>query len=276
MENNLVFHYCSVATALSILNSREIWMTSIRNMNDANESVGVYRMFFDLLQKVDAKGKLSSMLQIAKVPGAIQAYENPLGAYPEYVTCFSENSDLVSQWIAYGDNGRGIAIGFDKGQITNLASQMKEVLHYQNISYVSEGDIQQYIPSIYENLVGNQCDNEGEMMRMAMEHIRKIYPRGIDYKTMHYSSESEVRLIYRYGLTSKKAWTLGEWKFSELKAYAKENMINTYVSMHFPDCAVKKIVLGPRYQKNYFETEVALEALNYTGIDVAQSNSGYR
>lgn len=200
MNGGLVFYYCSVSTALSILKNHEIWMTDVRNMNDGNETIGVYRMFFDLLEKYDKRKNLSAMLDFARQPGAIQIYETPLGAYPEYVTCFSKDSDSVSQWVSYADNGQGIAIGFDETSFVRLASGFtsRGELAYRSITYVGESEIKGYIPSLYAYLLEDLCDNELQMMDRAMEYIRQLYPFGISLKTMHYASESEKRLIYRY------------------------------------------------------------------------------
>lgn len=276
MASNLVFHYCNVATALSILNNKEIWMTSIRNMNDANESIGVYGMFFELLRKYDAGNSLDAMYRLALTSGMIQLYENPPGAYPEYVTCFSAKSDLVSQWISYADGGRGLAIGFDEEELSNIASGSGGALEYQKITYVSEENIQKHIPSIYRELECCSRVDGMAIMDKAMEQIKKIYPFGIRYKTIHYESECETRLVYRYGQPSGIVRIPHDWEISSPRAYAKRNMINTYVSLHFPQTAIKKIMLGPQYQRNFHEIELALEAMNYTGLEIEQSGSGYR
>jgi hypothetical protein len=44
-------------------------------------------------------------LELYKIPNIIQR--------KMFLTCFSENGDLLSQWRAYGNNGDGVAIGFD-------------------------------------------------------------------------------------------------------------------------------------------------------------------
>lgn len=120
-------------------------------MNDGNESIGVYKMIFNLLEKYDEGNHLSTMLEFARQPGAIQLYGTPLGAYPEYVTCFSKNSDSVSQWIAYADNGQGIAIDFDETAFIEIASkfELKEELAYRSITYVSGNEIKGLIPALY-------------------------------------------------------------------------------------------------------------------------------
>lgn len=88
------------------------------------------------------------MYKFAEMPGAIQSYETPLGAYPEYVVCFSKDSDSVSQWISYADDGQGLALGFDEDRIKNTVCKNNNALRYKEISYIDEESIQKYIPDI--------------------------------------------------------------------------------------------------------------------------------
>lgn len=273
MNDNLVFHYCDVSTALLILKNKQIWMTSIRNLNDGNESIGVYKLFFDLLEKYDSEKCLNPMIEYSRRPGVIQLYEKPLGAYPEYVACFSKNPDSISQWIAYADNGQGIAIGFDETEFINITSE--SALQYRSVSYIRDEDIQQHIPYIYKHLKSNIHVSKSDMMDIAMEQIKRIYPLGIDHKTMHYESECERRIIYDNYPEEIKNLPNG-WKIEKIDTYAKKNLINTYIPLCFPKEVIRKIITGPKYQKNYYEVEGAMEALGYTEVEICNSTSNYR
>lgn len=127
---------------------------------------------------------------------------------------------------------------------------------------------------IYKDLISKQCDNRLVMMDRAMELIKSVFHSGIAYKTKHYASEKETRLIYRYN-DEPKELPVG-WKIKDLQTYVKRNLINTYVPLEFPKDIIKKVVVGPKYQNNYFKTELALEVLGYTGVTIEQSTSGYR
>lgn len=271
-DGNLIFHYCSTQSALSILKSHEIWMTNIRNMNDGNETIGVYKIFFDLLKKYDKMNFLDIMYKFADTPGSIQLYETCLGAYSEHVVCFSKDPDSVSQWVSYADDGYGLAIGFDEDRIKSISNN--NFITYQKISYANEKDIQKFIPDIYKILINHLSNNGLDMMNRAMEQIKNIYPSGIACKTKHYANENETRLIYKHNDDSKDLHD--GWRIKECQAYAKRNLINTYIPLEFPKDIIRKIVIGPKYQKNYFEMEMALEVLGYTNVIIEKSTSGYR
>lgn len=273
MSERLVYYYCNLQTAVSVLKNRELWMTSIRNLNDSNESIAVYKLFFKLLEEYDRpQCKLTALLEYAKTAGAIRMHTRPLGAYPEYISCFSKNPDSVSQWIAYADNGQGVAIGFDETELEKLAEN--NGLMYQEIKYVSETDVQRHIPALHAYLVENSSEDKLQMMEKAMEVIFQIYPSNISYKTTHYASECEKRIIYDYP-TEVEHLPAG-WEIKDIGVYAKRNLMNTYIPLGFPMNAVKAIITGPKYEKNYFEVELAMEALGYLDIEIHESSSGYR
>ncbi len=273
-DDNLIFHYCSTQSALSILKNQELWMTNIRNMNDSNETIGVYTLFFDLMRQHDENNLLGEMYNIADMPGTIQLDENCLGSYAEHVVCFSKDPDSVSQWISYADDGHGLAIGFDEDRIINITSNNK-ALSYLGITYVDKESVKSSIPTIYKNLIEHPNQGAWEMMFQAMQQIRSIYPLGIACKTWHYASENETRLIYKYNSDDSIVLPDG-WEIKKCQAYAKRNMINTYIPLKFPKDIIRKIVIGPKYQKNYYEMEMALEVLGFTNVIIEESTSGYR
>jgi len=44
-----------------------------------------------------------------------------------YITCFSRNGDLLSQWRAYGNDGKGVSIGFYSKLISKAISRKNKV-----------------------------------------------------------------------------------------------------------------------------------------------------
>ena len=269
-----VYHYCKLSAALSVLRNRQIWMTSIRNLNDSNETIGVYKLFFDRLRKYDKDGRLADLYDFARQPRAIALYGSPLTKNSEYVACFCENPDSVSQWIAYADDGRGFAIGFDEEAFHTVDAA--EGIEYRAITYVTEEAIDRCIPSIYETLVRNAGADTPALMNMAMAAIKAQYPIGSSHKTFHYESECEKRFIYNFP-TPVTGLAEG-WDVKGLEVYAKTDMLNTYVPLQFPKEAVRAIVTGPKYQSSLYELETVLTALGYNVSDIAlhKSSSGYR
>lgn len=271
-KENIVYHYCDLSTALSILKTKQLRLTSIRNLNDTYEEIGIYKLFCKFLKEYDKEQRLNKFLELSDTSGCFQLYNNCLGAYPYYISCFSKEEDSVSQWNSYADNGNGVALGFDLSQFMLL--QKEGILKCFDVNYLNDNDIKSEIPNIYSSLIMNIEHSEWSMMDRFMEIMHYKYGNPERYKLYHYESEKEFRIIYEYNNGGTKE--LNEWKIGEQEVYARRNCLNTYVPLSFPQEAIKSIMLGPMYRRNYCEIEFALEALGYIGIEIDESTSGFR
>jgi hypothetical protein len=106
-----IFHYTKTHGIEGILESGKVWLTDIFQLNDTRE----------------LKHGVAIALKIMKsqLPDAPRAFEwfskifikhleqiTPVVAH-FYVASFSHHEDDLSQWIQYGDEGRGFNVGFD-------------------------------------------------------------------------------------------------------------------------------------------------------------------
>lgn len=274
-KSNIVYYYCDTATALSVLKNNKLWLTSIRNLNDSNEEISIYKIFCEQLREYDysKQRKLAKFFEKADMVGYFQLYTHCLGMSPYYITCFSRDDDSVSQWMSYADGGNGIAIGFEEEELEKLDNI--GMINYFQVNYIDYDSIQLDIEEIYEKMVLCDIEDGVGMMNIFMEFMNKKYERPEKYKSYHYSSEKEVRIVFDESENGVKM--CDGWELGEVDTYAKRNCINTYVPLSFPKSAVKKIVLGPMYQRNYFEPEFAIMgSLGYLGIEIVSSTSGFR
>lgn len=104
-----LFHYTNTSGLLGVLNTKQIWASSAYHMNDTGE----FRFALSLMGeriKVrlrtgngNEREEYRAMLDaLAGIPDSIQAY----------VASFSEEGDLLSQWLTYPRSQNGYAIGF--------------------------------------------------------------------------------------------------------------------------------------------------------------------
>ena len=91
-------------------------------------------------------------------------------------------------------------------------------------------------------------------------------------------AESDMAKAYGEKMVQFTEETVLPCEVKAIKAYAKKNMINTCVPLAFPPSAIKAVITGPKYQKNFNELEMALEVLGYnvSDISILESTSGYR
>jgi hypothetical protein len=110
-----LFHYSGASTLQRILESGFIWATEGRFMNDSVELRHAAHLAIEYL--ADRRGQPDWLL-----PYLMRAIERDAEnrATLMFVASFSRAADSLSQWRAYADDGRGVAIGFD---LTHLSDQ---------------------------------------------------------------------------------------------------------------------------------------------------------
>jgi Protein of unknown function (DUF2971) len=114
----LLYHYTSVESFVSIINGGELWASHVRCLNDTSEQ----RLIWDhvrariktRLDEADEgdRNRLLLFQSLASSPVELDIY----------VLCFSKDGgDRLSQWRGYGGSG-GVAIGFDSGELKRRCS----------------------------------------------------------------------------------------------------------------------------------------------------------
>jgi hypothetical protein len=129
-----LFHYCSAATAFSVLKTRTIRLSPLSSANDSLEGRLLGLTFRDLLRATQFPKKVQDLANffVQSLPDSTEGF----------AFCLSEEGDLLSQWRAYGDNGAGFSLGFesdvlcsDFGEV-NFGSQFYEL---KQVRYGMEG-----------------------------------------------------------------------------------------------------------------------------------------
>jgi len=117
-SNELLYHYTTTDSFLSIVNGGELWASHIRYLNDTSEQ----RLAWD-----HVRARISNRLKTASdevrerlLP--FQSLANSPLDLDLYVLCFSKDGgDRLSQWRGYGESG-GVAIGFEAGELIKRCS----------------------------------------------------------------------------------------------------------------------------------------------------------
>lgn len=130
-----VYHYCSMSTFISIMRNRSIWLTTLRDSNDAFEGTWARRKFQNLRENpvMEYFTKASYILDAATHSGKSIAG-----------ICLSAEKDLLSQWRGYADDGRGFCVGFSSSRLKRLAQNIDEKtgikIEYSEIEYLDRLD----------------------------------------------------------------------------------------------------------------------------------------
>jgi len=127
-KNVVLYHYTSAEGLLNIIDSGKFWATHYRFLNDPEEILYSFKLFDRLFLENSPKRLSFFANNVDEESGLIIGnyhlmYTGQRGVIPEYeyyITGFSEEKDLLSQWRGYGDNGEGFAIGVDPLKIQFL------------------------------------------------------------------------------------------------------------------------------------------------------------
>lgn len=115
-----LYHYTSFTGLLGIVESRSLWASDIRYLNDSAElkhTVDLIRQ--EVSQRIGAGHKKPDLLN--------QFYDwvthRITNGHMLFASSFRSNGNLLSQWRGYSRLGKGVSLGFDPGYIVHCAKQ---------------------------------------------------------------------------------------------------------------------------------------------------------
>jgi hypothetical protein len=130
-----LFHYTSLAGAIEIIREGSLFASELRYMSDASElafTAALLERFTDEQMKV-SNADPEILVQFKQWLGDTFKQGRQL-----FVTCFSEEGDLLSQWRGYCPNGKGVCLGFRPADIERAALAQ----NFRLVRCVYEGDAQ--------------------------------------------------------------------------------------------------------------------------------------
>lgn len=280
-----LYHYCSVSTLLSIVENKSIWLSDAEKTNDYTEMKWLFSKIKEVIEQILAsyEGEYAKEILLRTKEIAFQTTGNllmkniPIVQYAKsFLTCFSEASDLLSQWRAYGNDGKGVAIGFNaelfdnfvQGSyyLTKVIYDQKEILNFLHIA------IEQPLKYAIESSIDkntNKCSISELALNVSML-IVAIWQEGFVYKNDTFSEEREWRLFrklqsdnycdcdgiddYGYsdhldGFFISNNKYLGDFTRSPIKFRSTENDMRAYFELGFEKCKqdiFKEIIIGPK------------------------------
>jgi hypothetical protein len=202
----IVYHYCSLESFLSIISNSTIRLSNISKSNDKDE----IRYCFDIFEKtlkeackefsknnVDNPDIKRYFNEIDYNSLVTRAVKNDSLIY--YVACFSEESDLLSQWRGYADDGKGVAIGFYSHYFVS-AKDLKNI-KYNKIIYdaaIVENDLKEFI--VRKLLKAKKRIHDEHFLSPYEDAINDVISamvyNAVFYKSPAFKEENEWRLVF--------------------------------------------------------------------------------
>lgn len=279
------YYYCSLDTFLNILKNKEIYLSDPLKMNDSLE------ISWYLSRLNDNKGKdTESIIERMKMRSGLDFSFSDLlnnlktkGQRSIYISCFSEEPDLLSQWRAYADDGKGVSIGFDLDKLGKPSNFLVEKIIYTNdiVENERETDVECVADTIGTVICENNISDKREQIDVF---LHELIPLLAKYKNPAFKEEKEVRLIYcddmkfekiidQYGAFQEK------WEERQLAhdfRTIRNSDITEFVRLKFdPECVVK-IYIGPKCVLRENDVLAISKTFLNREPDISVSKSSYR
>jgi len=107
------YHYTNLAGLKAIVEKQCLFASNSAFLNDKEEFYFGIKLFCDTICLLEIEKEFISHKKLFETMKSLLNLKKS----NRYVTCFSSDGDLLSQWRAYADDGKGIAIGFDSKQL---------------------------------------------------------------------------------------------------------------------------------------------------------------
>lgn len=219
-----------------------------------------------------------------------------------YVTCFSEEPDLLSQWRGYANDACGVSIGFSTESFYPLARSIHSSYNFSQVRY-SLDDLYDQIKNyttekIKENFTGDYKKDSLVLMNIVDTTLSTILYNSILYKNPNFSEEKEWRLVYNpfgnirrimdktsyYDRMSEmfiNSTEKGGFVRNPMSFHISDDKIVSHVGLSFENVKktfIKEIIIGSKANIGDLDLELFLlsNGFNPMEIYIHKSNIPYR
>lgn len=188
----IIYHYCSLNTFLSIVSNKNIRLTSAFKTNDSTEITWIVHRLQETLQ--------NSRLDFANLASVYEYWTKQL--FKPHIACFSKHGDLLSQWRSYSNDGRGVAIGFDRDYFKAIKSIENKEFVIKDVIYDNQKQIEVINDKLSEDKIIEEYKKQNytntNIDIKSINVVSQILRYGMTFKSAGFLEEQEVRIIHGY------------------------------------------------------------------------------
>ena len=113
-NSKTLYHYTNLHSLKAIVENQSFFCSNSAYLNDTKEYNYGLELFTKAFKEITVENGNDTSSKIVK---AILTGLEEKNISNHFATCFSLEGDLLSQWRAYADDGKGIAIGLDRKKL---------------------------------------------------------------------------------------------------------------------------------------------------------------
>jgi Protein of unknown function (DUF2971) len=279
-DNRTIFHYCGTEAFLGIMNGLKLRLGPAEFMNDSTEFVWGRNLVQAKLNQYAGGTAWSAASNVIKKAIAIF----PSLVSSPFLCCFSQDGDLLSQWRAYAQNGRGFAIGMRDSQLgvarisPLTSSNPDETIGLVDVIYDRNTQIAAIESVIGYNLTNWNNRNE---TRYIDEHAAKcaadLARLCSQVKNPAFSEEQEVRIVHVPTMVPDSTGRTRSYQSHLALGWRTSNsLILPFYELKISPEAIEVIVLGPLNRASRPHLELLLEQSGMGHVEIRVSAASYR
>lgn len=271
-NNEIIFHYCNTSSFEAICKNKTIRLSDIFSMNDYQEIYWGYNIWEEVATIL--KPELGEDF-IDKIDENIH---NNGKYFLPIVASFSIESDSLSQWRGYADNGQGYCIGFNASELFELPIIPIKVIYNKEEQIKSTiTDIKQ----IHKKILS--IKNTEEADSALKEACITLLINLCSFKNPAFEEEKEIRIMdFLYFKESGKYAKLAcnpnlknkiDFRFKDNCPVA---FLDYNYSLGDKKNPIKKILIGPKNESLPTGISLYLETIGIHDVEIYKSEASYR
>lgn len=283
-----LYQYTTAAGLKGIFETEQLWFTDYRFHNDPDEFLYGKKLALEVLDTFSAAAPNNYAKQLIESVRSILASDKLDSALDVFLACFSRKRDDLGQWRAYGDNGRGFAIGFAPPMFAIEDAAFKthiEKIYLGSVVYDRTDAL-----SRHREAIGWALDEFLAAARLNPHLMKSSVKRGAFLREMRtsliaspliwysltakhhaYRDEDEVRQVLLGSGDDLKPHVRTRVRGSEIVPYVAAPWRVREAGM------IKEIVVGPAASLGAEEAVIAmLRSYGVDGVKVSRSEIPYR
>lgn len=309
-----LYHYCSLETFISIISNKCLRLSDLSKSNDYMERKWIINIIEEALNKsFKDEGIIINLREEYWYADGINnhiSYLLDMLSYDvtrsSYITCFSRNGDLLSQWRAYGDDGRGVAIGFNAKLLYKVYSSKNNV-YIEDVLYDKEEQIEEiqiavanaliYIKNLFDSNIDRVSDDFNNYFIEEFDTFCEVFCDELAIlscymKNPAFKEEDEVRIFYAPIIYEdepvliqeqfEKISRFNNYILKPINFFARKDQIIGYSDLSFEKLTqrgiISELIIGPSSRVNKDDIYFLLTKFGYSSNDIVikESEASYR
>jgi len=287
-ERDVLYHYCSAATFQAIASLGTIRFTDINMLNDASEMRLAYSVFEEAADRLIKRDGIAPTAPAIPIEffDSVDSIVAPsqLIAHP-FIACFSDQPDILGQWRAYADDGRGYAVGFSA-----LDLQRALPATFLRVLYQREDQVKEMMHALLAIFLRQQSKDQ-VVREKFLEDCILLSAFMTAFKHPAFIEEQEIRAVHVVnvepkgkllkfvdagGIVHGDVATSG----NEIKFQVRDNHLTAYFDHQFAalgtDTPMKELMIGPKNYSAHGNLALFLGGLGYEDMTLKASGAPYR